>query len=77
VRVNGTQRQRGYLRDMVFGIDRLIAFIAAGMTLEPGDVVLTGTPEGVGPLVPGDTVEVEIDGIGTLSNPVSAPSAAQ
>ena len=72
VRVNGTQRQRGFFRDMVFGIDELVAFISGIMTLEPGDVVLTGTPEGVGPLLDGDTVEVEIDGIGTLQNGVRA-----
>jgi 2-keto-4-pentenoate hydratase/2-oxohepta-3-ene-1,7-dioic acid hydratase in catechol pathway len=70
VRVNGVQKQRGYFRDMVFGIDELISFISGIMTLEPGDVVLTGTPEGVGPLVSGDTVDVEIDGIGTLQNGV-------
>ena len=72
VRVNGTQRQRGFLRDMVFGIDDLVAFISGVMTLEPGDVVLTGTPEGVGQLLDGDTVDVEIDGIGTLRNGVRA-----
>ncbi len=70
VRVNGARRQHGYFRDMVFGIDELVAFISGIMTLEPGDVVLTGTPEGVGPLVTGDNVEVEIDGIGTLQNTV-------
>lgn len=70
VRVNGAQKQRGHLRDMVFGIDELLSFISGIMTLEPGDIVLTGTPEGVGPLVTGDTVEVEIDGIGTLRNGV-------
>ncbi len=72
VRVNGTDRQRGSLSDMVFGVDALLMFISHVMTLEPGDVVLTGTPEGVGPLVDGDTVEVEIDGIGTLRNGVKA-----
>ena len=69
-RVNGQARQSGSTRDMVFDIPRLIAHISAVMTLEPGDVILTGTPAGVGPLVAGDTVEVEIESIGTLRNAV-------
>jgi 2-keto-4-pentenoate hydratase/2-oxohepta-3-ene-1,7-dioic acid hydratase in catechol pathway len=72
VRVNGTQRQRGHFRDMVFGIDELLSFMSHVMTLDPGDVVLTGTPDGVGPLAPGDSVEVEIDGVGVLVNSVRA-----
>jgi 2-keto-4-pentenoate hydratase/2-oxohepta-3-ene-1,7-dioic acid hydratase in catechol pathway len=76
VRVNGAPRQRGQLRDMVFGIDELVAYASNVMTLEPGDVVLTGTPEGVGPLAPGDTVEVEIEGVGTLTNTVRAGAIA-
>ena len=71
-RVNGAVRQRGYTRDMAFPIPHLLAYISRIMTLEPGDLVLTGTPEGVGPLVPGDVVEVEIPGIGLLRNPVVA-----
>jgi len=71
-RVNGQERQRGHASDMVFGIPMLIAYISKIMTLEPGDVVATGTPEGVGPLKPGDTVEVEIPGVGVLRNPVAA-----
>jgi len=55
---------------MVFGVAELIATISQVMTLEPGDMILTGTPSGVGPLQPGDVVEVEIEGIGTLRNPV-------
>jgi 2-keto-4-pentenoate hydratase/2-oxohepta-3-ene-1,7-dioic acid hydratase in catechol pathway len=55
---------------MVFDVPRLIAHISAAMTLEPGDVILTGTPAGVGPLVEGDTVEVEIEAIGVLRNRV-------
>jgi 2-keto-4-pentenoate hydratase/2-oxohepta-3-ene-1,7-dioic acid hydratase in catechol pathway len=77
-RVNGEERQRGHTRDMVFPIAELLAYTARMMTLEAGDVVLTGTPEGVGPLQPGDQVEVEIEGLGTLCNPVEAlagPSA--
>jgi 2-keto-4-pentenoate hydratase/2-oxohepta-3-ene-1,7-dioic acid hydratase in catechol pathway len=69
-RVNGEERQRGSASDMAFPIARLIAYISAVMTLEPGDVVATGTPAGVGPLRAGDVVEVEIPGVGVLSNPV-------
>jgi 2-keto-4-pentenoate hydratase/2-oxohepta-3-ene-1,7-dioic acid hydratase in catechol pathway len=70
-RVNGEQRQRGYTRDMVHDPYLLVAFISQVMTLYPGDVVTTGTPEGVGPLRRGDWVEVEISGIGILKNPVT------
>jgi 2-keto-4-pentenoate hydratase/2-oxohepta-3-ene-1,7-dioic acid hydratase in catechol pathway len=70
--VNGDVRQHGYTRDMTFPIPMLLAYISAIMTLEPGDVVATGTPEGVGPLVAGDVVEVTIPGLGTLRNPVVA-----
>jgi 2-keto-4-pentenoate hydratase/2-oxohepta-3-ene-1,7-dioic acid hydratase in catechol pathway len=76
VRVNGTRRQHGRLSDMVFPVDVLIAYISHVMTLEPGDVVLTGTPEGVGPLLDGDRVEVQIEGIGTLENTVRSRAAA-
>jgi 2-keto-4-pentenoate hydratase/2-oxohepta-3-ene-1,7-dioic acid hydratase in catechol pathway len=69
-RVNGELRQDGRTRDLVFGIGRLLAHVTAVMTLEPGDVLLTGTPAGVGPLQPGDRVAVEIEGIGTLENKV-------
>ena len=71
-RVNGEVRQAGFTSDMVFGVAELIEFITQVMTLLPGDVVLTGTPSGVGPVHPGDTMEVEVDGIGTLQNPVVA-----
>ncbi len=71
-RVNGEVRQAGFTSDMVFGVAELIEFITQVMTLLPGDVVLTGTPSGVGPVRPGDTMEVEVDGIGTLQNPVVA-----
>ncbi|HEX5632424.1 MAG TPA: fumarylacetoacetate hydrolase family protein [Gemmatimonadales bacterium] len=70
-RVNGTVRQHGFARDMIFGIPFLVSYISHMMTLEPGDLIATGTPEGVGPLVPGDMVEVEIPGIGVLANPVT------
>ncbi len=69
-RVNGAERQRGSTRDMVFDPFALLAFISQVMTLLPGDVVATGTPEGVGPIRRGDWVEVDIAGIGVLRNPV-------
>jgi len=69
-RVNGVERQRGRAADMVFGIPALLAFISRVMTLEPGDLVATGTPAGIGPLVDGDVVEVEVPGVGVLRNPV-------
>lgn len=71
-RVNGEPRQDGVLSDMVFGPGELVAFISGVMTLLPGDVVLTGTPAGVGPLVEGDLLETEIEGLGILHNPVAA-----
>lgn len=69
-RVNGDVRQMASTRDMVFSIPQLIAFASSVMTLEPGDLLLTGTPAGVSPLSAGDVVEVSIEGIGALSNPV-------
>jgi 2-keto-4-pentenoate hydratase/2-oxohepta-3-ene-1,7-dioic acid hydratase in catechol pathway len=72
-RLNGEVRQAGQTSDMVFGVATLIEYVTSFMTLLPGDVILTGTPEGVGPLSPGDVVEVEVDGVGTLANPVEAP----
>jgi 2-keto-4-pentenoate hydratase/2-oxohepta-3-ene-1,7-dioic acid hydratase in catechol pathway len=69
-RVNGEERQRGRATDMHFTIPSLLAFISGIMTLLPGDLVATGTPAGVGPLQHGDVVEVEIPGVGVLSNPV-------
>lgn len=69
-RVNGEVRQAGFTSDMVFGVAEIIAFITAFTTLLPGDVILTGTPSGVGKVEPGDLMDVEIDGIGTLTNRV-------
>ncbi|WP_066912674.1 fumarylacetoacetate hydrolase family protein [Millisia brevis] len=68
--VNGAIRQDGRTSDLLHDIPSIIEWISAVMTLLPGDVILTGTPEGVGPVVAGDTVSVSIEGIGTLSNPV-------
>jgi 2-keto-4-pentenoate hydratase/2-oxohepta-3-ene-1,7-dioic acid hydratase in catechol pathway len=70
LRLNGEVRQDGTTRDLLFPIPRLIEEITSVMTLEEGDVIATGTPAGVGPLSPGDIVEVEIEGIGILRNPV-------
>ncbi len=70
--VNSEMRQMASTRDMVFSVRQLIAFASSVMTLEPGDILMTGTPSGVGPLLPGDSVEVTIEGLGTLRNPVVA-----
>lgn len=72
LRVNGAERQRGHVAQMAWGIAELLAYASRMMTLEPGDVVLTGTPAGVAPLADGDLVEVEIPGLGVLANPVEA-----
>ncbi len=72
-RLNGEERQRGSTDLMVFPIPTLVAYISSIMTLEPGDLIATGTPAGVGPLSAGDTVEVEIPGVGILSNTVRLP----
>jgi 2-keto-4-pentenoate hydratase/2-oxohepta-3-ene-1,7-dioic acid hydratase in catechol pathway len=69
-RVNGKVKQHGKASDMAFPIPYLIAWCSSFTTLEEGDLITTGTPEGVGPLTPGDVVEVEIPGVGILSNPV-------
>jgi 2-keto-4-pentenoate hydratase/2-oxohepta-3-ene-1,7-dioic acid hydratase in catechol pathway len=71
-RVNGQMRQLASTRDMIFNVSVLIAYISSVMTLEPGDLIFTGTPSGVSQLKAGDTVEVEVDGLGLLSNPVQA-----
>jgi 2-keto-4-pentenoate hydratase/2-oxohepta-3-ene-1,7-dioic acid hydratase in catechol pathway len=71
-RVNGQVRQHGHASDMTFSIPYVVAYCSTFATLEEGDVLATGTPEGVGPLVPGDVVEVEIPGVGLVRNPVVA-----
>jgi 2-keto-4-pentenoate hydratase/2-oxohepta-3-ene-1,7-dioic acid hydratase in catechol pathway len=71
-RVNGQMRQMASTRDMVFNVGTLVAYISSIMTLEPGDIIFTGTPAGVGELKNGDRVDVEIDGLGRISNPVKA-----
>lgn len=71
-RVNGEERQRGDTSLMLFGIVELLVYVSRMMTLDPGDVILTGTPAGVAPLVDGDRLEVEVSGVGVLENPVEA-----
>jgi 2-keto-4-pentenoate hydratase/2-oxohepta-3-ene-1,7-dioic acid hydratase in catechol pathway len=70
--VNGKVRQASTTADLIFDVATLIAFITRSMTLEEGDVITTGTPPGVGPIAAGDVVEIEIDGVGVLTNPVVA-----
>ncbi|WP_265112189.1 fumarylacetoacetate hydrolase family protein [Halosolutus halophilus] len=72
-RVNGELKQDGSREQLIFSIPELIAEITAYMTLEPGDVIATGTPEGVGPLEDGDEVEIEVEGVGTLSHSIRRP----
>jgi len=69
-RVNGEMRQQGNTRDFIFSLDVMIRYITQAMTLVPGDVIATGTPSGVGPVVAGDVIEVRVEGVGTLRNPV-------
>jgi 2-keto-4-pentenoate hydratase/2-oxohepta-3-ene-1,7-dioic acid hydratase in catechol pathway len=73
-RVNGEERQRGAGREMAFRIPTILAYVSRVMTLEPGDLIATGTPAGVGPLAPGDEVEVEVLGVSRVRNPVVAAS---
>ncbi len=68
--VNGARRQSGNTSEMIFAPEEIIAYISRWMTLEEGDIIATGTPEGVGPMVPGDTVEARIEGVGKTTNPV-------
>jgi 2-keto-4-pentenoate hydratase/2-oxohepta-3-ene-1,7-dioic acid hydratase in catechol pathway len=69
-RLNGEVKQKGHTRDLIFPVDVLLRYITAAMTLYPGDLIPTGTPAGVAPMQPGDRVEVTVEGIGTLANPV-------
>ncbi len=70
--LNGEVKQDGRTSDLIFDVPSLVAYVTSVMTLLPGDVILTGTPEGVGPMDPGDEVEVTISGIGSLTNKVVA-----
>ncbi len=69
-RLNGQVKQQGNTRDFIFSLDVIIRYISRVMTLLPGDLICTGTPAGVGPMQAGDVVEVEVEGVGTLRNPV-------
>jgi 2-keto-4-pentenoate hydratase/2-oxohepta-3-ene-1,7-dioic acid hydratase in catechol pathway len=71
-RVNGVTRQDSSTSDLLFDVPTLVSYLSQAVTLEPGDVIITGTPAGVGPVVPGDVMEIEIEGIGVLRNPVIA-----
>lgn len=75
-RLNGEVKQHGSTRDLIFPVAELLRYITAAMTLEPGDLIPTGTPAGVGPMQAGDTVEVAVPGLGVLRNPVTAARAA-
>ena len=68
--LNGVVKQDAPVTDLIFPVDVIIEYVTQFMTLEPGDLIATGTPPGVGPMQPGDTVQVEIEGIGILQNPV-------
>jgi 2-keto-4-pentenoate hydratase/2-oxohepta-3-ene-1,7-dioic acid hydratase in catechol pathway len=68
--INGQLKQKGNTKDLIFNVAQLVSFISNVMTLLPGDVIATGTPEGVGPMQPGDIVEIKIEGIGVLRNKV-------
>jgi 2-keto-4-pentenoate hydratase/2-oxohepta-3-ene-1,7-dioic acid hydratase in catechol pathway len=70
--VNGTRRQSSSTRELIFPIHKLVAFISSVMTLLPGDIISTGTPSGIGPLAAGDRVTVSVEGVGELTNPVTA-----
>jgi 2-keto-4-pentenoate hydratase/2-oxohepta-3-ene-1,7-dioic acid hydratase in catechol pathway len=70
-RVNGQLRQQGSTAELIFDPEYLVWFVSRVMTLLPGDIISTGTPAGIGPLRPGDTVEVEVEGVGVLRNPVA------
>ena len=71
-RLNGEECQNSNTSDLLFSVPQLVSYISKAMTLLPGDVIFTGTPAGVGPIAPGDVVEIEVEGVGVLRNPVEA-----
>jgi 2-keto-4-pentenoate hydratase/2-oxohepta-3-ene-1,7-dioic acid hydratase in catechol pathway len=75
-RVNGEIRQHTHTSDLIYSVAKLIAYLSAAITLLPGDVIMTGTPSGIGPVRPGDEIEIEISGIGVLRNQVIAETAS-
>ena len=74
-RINGKVRQDSNTSDLLFDVPTLISYLSQAITLEPGDVIITGTPAGIGPVLPGDVMEIDIEGIGILRNPVEAEHA--
>jgi 2-keto-4-pentenoate hydratase/2-oxohepta-3-ene-1,7-dioic acid hydratase in catechol pathway len=75
-RVNGLTRQDSNTADLIFDVPALVSYLSQAITLRPGDVIITGTPAGIGPVVPGDIVEIDIEGIGVLRNPIVAEAAS-
>ncbi|MGH2411396.1 MAG: fumarylacetoacetate hydrolase family protein, partial [Chloroflexota bacterium] len=75
--VNGELRQRGNTNDLIFDIPAIIEYISEFMTIRPGDIILTGTPKGISHIFPGDTVRIEIDGLGALENPIIADESGE
>ncbi len=74
-RINGETRQDSNTSDLLFDVPALVSYLSQSITLEPGDVIITGTPAGIGPVLPGDVMEIEVEGIGVLRNPVVAEQA--
>lgn len=74
-RLNGEKRQESSTSDLLFGVPQLVSYLSTAISLQPGDVIITGTPSGVGPIAPGDTVDIWVEGVGTLTNPVVAEGA--
>jgi fumarylpyruvate hydrolase len=72
--VNGVERQRGDLADMIWSVPEIIAYLSTSMRLQPGDLIYTGTPSGVGALVPGDVCTVEVDGLGVVTTTIAHPA---
>ena len=70
--MNDERRQASNTKHLMFPIEQLVEFVTFVMTLEPGDIISTGTPEGIGPIIAGDTVTIKIEGVGELSNPVQS-----
>jgi len=71
-RLNGEERQRANTNDLIYPVATLVSYLSDAITLQPGDVILTGTPSGIGRITPRDVVEIEISGVGVLRNPVVA-----
>jgi 2-keto-4-pentenoate hydratase/2-oxohepta-3-ene-1,7-dioic acid hydratase in catechol pathway len=71
-RLNGETRQSSSTSDLLFSVETLVSYLSRAITLRPGDVIITGTPSGVGEIAPGDRMEIELEGVGVLANPVVA-----